>query len=62
MKGLHNTLLWKIIHQVHKYKALTDEADNYIMITVNCYIKMKMAFKQASDPINFKHKSLQGVS
>lgn len=49
-----------MIHQVHKNKALTDEALTYMVTSINCYIKMKMSFKQASDPIHFKHKSLRG--
>lgn len=61
VKGLHNTLLWKMIHQIHKNKALTDEALTYMVTSINCYIKMKLSFKQASDPIHFKHKSLRGA-
>jgi len=59
VKGLCNTLLWKIVHQVHKNKAFTDEALTYMLISINGYIKMKMASKQAGDPIRFKQKSSQ---
>lgn len=57
VKGLHNPLLQKTMHQVHKSKALIDEALTYTMTSGNGYIKMEMSFKQKSNPIHFKHST-----
>lgn len=57
VKGLRNPLLQKIMHQVHESKALIDEALTYMVTSGNGYIRMKVSFKQMSNPIHFKHRT-----
>lgn len=49
-RNLHNILLWKIIHCIHKNKSVIDEAFSYMVISINYYIKMKLPLNKYMNP------------